>query len=55
MLNKELSHYAESNKSDNQIAEYICNTYLGELKKRFGKNNRKKKKKISTEKTKPKT
>ncbi len=28
MLNKELSHFAEHNKSDNQIAEYICNTYL---------------------------
>ena len=31
MLNKELSHFAEQNKSDNQIAEYICNTYLGRL------------------------
>ena len=29
MLNKELSHFAEHNKSDNQIAEYICSTYLG--------------------------
>ena len=29
MLNKELSHFAEHNKSDNQIAEFICNTYLG--------------------------
>ncbi len=28
MLNKELSHFAEHNKSDNQIAEFICNTYL---------------------------
>jgi cAMP-specific phosphodiesterase 4 len=33
MLNKELSHFAEQNKSDNQIAEYICNTYLGKIKK----------------------
>ena len=31
MLNKELSHFAEHNKSDNQIAEFICNTYLGLL------------------------
>ena len=31
MLNKELSHFAEYNKSDNQIAEFICNTYLGLL------------------------
>ena len=31
MLNKELSHFAEHNKSDNQIAEFICNTYLGWL------------------------
>ena len=29
MLNRELSHFAESSKSGNQIAEYICNTYLG--------------------------
>ena len=28
MLNRELSHFAESSKSGNQIAEYICNTYL---------------------------
>jgi len=32
MLNKELSHFAEHNKSDNQISEYIINTYLGKLK-----------------------
>lgn len=31
MLNKELSQFAEHNKSDNQIAEFICNTYLGIL------------------------
>lgn len=31
MLNKELSHFAEHNKSDNQIAEFICNTYLGKF------------------------
>lgn len=30
MLNRELSHFAESSKSGNQIAEYICSTYLGE-------------------------
>ena len=30
MLNKELSHFSES-KSGNQISEYICNTFLGEL------------------------
>ena len=29
MLNRELSHFAESSKSGNQIAEYICTTYLG--------------------------
>lgn len=29
MLNKELSNFAEHNKNDNQIAEYIYNTYLG--------------------------
>lgn len=29
MLNRELSHFAESSKSGNQIAEYICSTYLG--------------------------
>ncbi|XP_052255077.1 cAMP-specific 3',5'-cyclic phosphodiesterase 4C-like isoform X1 [Dreissena polymorpha] len=28
MLNRELSHFAESSKSGNQIAEYICSTYL---------------------------
>ncbi|XP_067677334.1 3',5'-cyclic-AMP phosphodiesterase 4C-like isoform X2 [Haliotis asinina] len=28
MLNRELSHFAESSKSGNQIAEFICNTYL---------------------------
>ncbi|KAK3791773.1 hypothetical protein RRG08_028921 [Elysia crispata] len=28
MLNRELSHFAESSKSGNQIAEYICTTYL---------------------------
>ena len=31
MLNRELSHFAESSKSGNQIAEYICNTYLGKF------------------------
>ena len=30
MLNRELSHFAESSKSGNQISEYICNTFLGE-------------------------
>ncbi|CAE1304724.1 PDE4 [Acanthosepion pharaonis] len=29
MLNRELSHFAESSKSGNQIAEFICSTYLG--------------------------
>ncbi len=29
MLNKELTNFAEHNKNDNQIAEYIFNTYLG--------------------------
>ena len=29
MLNRELSHFAESSKSGNQISEYICNTFLG--------------------------
>ncbi len=29
MLNRELSNFAEHNKSDNQIAEFIFNTYLG--------------------------
>ncbi|CAH1774432.1 unnamed protein product [Owenia fusiformis] len=28
MLNRELSHFAESSKSGNQISEYICNTFL---------------------------
>lgn len=28
MLNRELSHFAESSKSGNQIAEFICSTYL---------------------------
>ncbi|KAL3867914.1 hypothetical protein ACJMK2_040758 [Sinanodonta woodiana] len=28
MLNRELSHFADSSKSGNQIAEYICTTYL---------------------------
>lgn len=32
MLNKELSQFAEHNKSDNQIAEFIYNTYLGRYK-----------------------
>lgn len=31
MLNKELSHFSESSKSGNQISEYICSTFLGEL------------------------
>lgn len=31
MLNKELSHLSESSKSGNQISEYICSTFLGEL------------------------
>ena len=29
MLNRELSSFRESSKSGNQIAEFICNTYLG--------------------------
>lgn len=29
MLNRELSHFAESSKSGNQISEYICSTFLG--------------------------
>ena len=29
MLNKELSHFAEHNKSDSQISEWVINTYLG--------------------------
>ncbi|XP_013421124.1 cAMP-specific 3',5'-cyclic phosphodiesterase 4C isoform X4 [Lingula anatina] len=28
MLNRELSHFAESSKSGNQISEYICSTFL---------------------------
>jgi hypothetical protein len=28
MLNKELSHFAENNKSDHQISDFIINTYL---------------------------
>jgi cAMP-specific phosphodiesterase 4 len=28
MLNRELSHFAETSKSGNQISEYICNTFL---------------------------
>ncbi|KAK2184145.1 hypothetical protein NP493_279g03001 [Ridgeia piscesae] len=28
MLNRELSHFAESSKSGNQISEYICTTFL---------------------------
>lgn len=28
MLNRELSHFAESNKSGNQVSEYICSTFL---------------------------
>ena len=31
MLNKELSHFAESGKAGNQVSEYIANTFLGEL------------------------
>lgn len=31
MLNKELSQFAEHNKSDNQIAEFIYQTYLGKI------------------------
>ena len=31
MLNKELSHFSESSKSGNQISEYICSTFLGNL------------------------
>ena len=33
MLNRELSHFAESSKSGNQISEYICSTFLGECVK----------------------
>jgi len=29
MLNKELSHFAESSKAGNQVSEYIANTFLG--------------------------
>jgi len=29
MLNRELSHFADSSKSGNQISEYICSTFLG--------------------------
>ncbi|ESN90544.1 hypothetical protein HELRODRAFT_70801, partial [Helobdella robusta] len=32
LLNKELSHFAESSKSGIQISEYICNTFLGNIK-----------------------
>jgi len=31
MLNKELSHFAESGKAGNQVSEYIANTFLGQL------------------------
>jgi len=30
MLNKELSHFAESGKAGNQVSEYIANTFLGQ-------------------------
>jgi len=31
MLNKELSHFAESGKAGNQVSEYIASTFLGQL------------------------
>lgn len=31
MLNKELSHFSETSRSGNQVSEYICSTFLGEL------------------------
>jgi len=30
MLNKELSHFAESGKAGNQVSEFIANTFLGQ-------------------------
>jgi hypothetical protein len=38
MLNKELSQFAEHNKSDNQISEYICNTFLDKKEDEFPTN-----------------
>lgn len=32
MLNKELSHFAENNKSGAQISDYLYSTYTGKLK-----------------------
>lgn len=31
LLNKELSHFAESSKAGNQVSEYITSTFLGRL------------------------
>ena len=38
MLNKELTHYVEHNKSDNQISEYIFNTFLDKKEDEFPSN-----------------
>jgi hypothetical protein len=38
MLNKELSQFAEHNKSDNQISEYIYNTFLDKKEDEFPTN-----------------
>ncbi|ESO07257.1 hypothetical protein HELRODRAFT_76777, partial [Helobdella robusta] len=39
MLNRELSHFAESSKAGNQISEYISSTFLGEFAAWNNNNN----------------